>query len=90
MMISASRRIASLLPIWVALLAVAASGQDSPKPGDDAKDGKGRWVPVFLRHANDYVITADQGEEAKRLPDPLLRWWQPIRGGDDGAAPTSG
>ena len=58
---------------------------DPAQPASEIKDGKGKWVPVFQRHADDYVITAGAGEEAKRLPDPLLRWWQPIRGGDDGA-----
>jgi hypothetical protein len=85
MRIATSRRLARLLPIWVALVGAVAAGQDATKSADDAKDGKGKWVPVFERHADDYVIKAGQGDEAKRLPDPLLRWWQPIRGGDDGA-----
>jgi hypothetical protein len=85
MRIATSRRIVRLLPVWFALMGAVVAGQDKPKPTDDAKDGKGKWVGIFERHANDYVITAGEGDEAKRLPDPLLRWWQPIRGGDDGA-----
>jgi hypothetical protein len=85
MRISTTRRLGRLLPVWVALIGAVASGQDAPKPADDAKDGKGKWVPVFERHAKEFVLTTSQGEEAKRLPDPVLRWSQPIRGGDDGA-----
>ena len=85
MMFATSRTASRFLAILVALVGAVAAGQDASKPADDAKDGKGKWVPVFDRHADDYVIKTHPGEEAKRLPDPLLRWWQPIRGGDDGA-----
>lgn len=84
MRMTTTRRPALLLA-WLALMGSVAAGQDAAKTADEAKDGKGKWVPIFERHADDYVIKADSGEEAKRLPDPLLRWWQPIRGGDDGA-----
>ncbi len=83
------------LPCWIALLALTptAPGQDAPaaKPSEEArdagqsKDGKGKWTPVFQRHAADYRIASGPGAEAKMLPDPVLRWGQPIRGGDDGA-----
>jgi hypothetical protein len=88
MLTKPSRCIAGVLIIWSAVFASAAVPQDIPKPADDGKEvkeGKGKWVPVFQRHASDYAITSGPGEEAKRLPEPLLRWWQPIRGGDDGA-----
>ena len=46
-------------------------------------------MPLFQRHSEGYVITSgpvgNGGWEAKRLADPVLRWWQPVRGGDDGA-----
>jgi hypothetical protein len=74
-----------------ALLALACAVQSprayTQEPASKAKDEKGKWVPLFQRHASEYVIRAGQDvkEEARRLPDPLLRWWQPVRGGDDGA-----
>ena len=51
------------------------------------KEEKGKWVPLFQRHAGEYVIRVGQDAkgEARRLPEPVLRWWQPVRGGDDGA-----
>jgi hypothetical protein len=59
-------------------------GQDAVAP---VKDAKGKWVPLFQRHAGEYVIRVGQDAkgEARRLPEPVLRWWQPVRGGDDGA-----
>ena len=46
-----------------------------------AKDEKGKWVPLFQRHAGEYVIRVgeDAKGEARRLPEPVLRWWQPVR-----------
>lgn len=89
MMTATFRRIAVLLPAWVALMAASVSAQEAPAPrpagAEEVKDGKGKWVPLFQRHAGEYRITDRSGGEARRLPDPLLRWWQPIRGGDDGA-----
>ncbi len=72
----------------------AAVGQEPASPGSTSarqtpKNEKGKWVPLFERHANEYVLhvgkDAQAGSIAKRLPDPVLRWWQPVRGGDDGA-----
>jgi len=72
-----------LAPAWL-VSSPHAYGQHA---GSKAKDEKGKWVPVFERHAGEYVIRVgeDAKEEARRLPDPVLRWWQPVRGGDDGA-----
>jgi hypothetical protein len=52
-----------------------------------AKDGKGKWVALFQHHADEYVIRVGPDEKvaARRLAEPVLRWWQPVRGGDDGA-----
>ena len=82
-------------PVVIALvLALVASAGLVQSPSGYAqeaaptkKDEKGKWVPLFQRHASEYVIRvgADAKGEARRLPDPLLRWWQPVRGGDDGA-----
>jgi hypothetical protein len=83
--------VAFLATLWFAPCNGQALGQDpSPKPSvvvKEVKEGRGKWVPVFQRHADEYVVTvgANEPERAKRLADPLLRWWQPVRGGDDGA-----
>jgi hypothetical protein len=73
-------------------LIVAASPAWSPHAfsqdaAPKAKDEKGKWVPLFQRHANEYEMRVgkDAHAESRRLPEPLLRWWQPVRGGDDGA-----
>ena len=84
-------RRALLASAWLAIApAPPASGQDAAdvkatEPPKDAKAGKGKWVPLFDRHADGYAITAGAAGRAKRLPEPVLRWWQPVRGGDDGA-----
>src|SRR4051794_31516597 len=87
-------RLALLLTSWLVPWTGPAPGQEAPaaRPADQARpaaDGRGKWVPLFQRHAGEYVIRsgADAGAaaEARMLPEPLLRWWQPVRGGDDGA-----
>jgi len=67
--------------------AAVARPQDAPAGPAAAKEAAGKWVPLFRQHAGEYTIRAAGGEqaEARMLPDPLLRWWQPVRGGDDGA-----
>ncbi len=81
-------------PIGTLGLALAASAWlvDSPRAfaqgaASKASQEKGKWIPLFERHAGEYVIRVghDAKEEARRLPEPVLRWWQPVRGGDDGA-----
>lgn len=55
----------------------------TPKTGEP-REG---WLPVLQQHAKGYVILADGpgGKTAAAMrPDPLMRWTQPIRGGDDG------
>ncbi len=60
-----------------------ARGQNT---ASEAKQGKGKWVPLFERRAGEYVIRVGQHQfAAERLSEPVLRWWQPVRGGDDGA-----
>jgi hypothetical protein len=56
-------------------------------PAPKAAQEKGKWIPLFERHAGEYVVRAglDAKEDARRLAEPVLRWWQPVRGGDDGA-----
>jgi hypothetical protein len=73
-------------------LAAAACRFESPSASEqeaaaEAKQSKGKWVPLFQRHAGEYVIRVGQDAkvESGLLPEPVLRWWQPVRGGDDGA-----
>jgi hypothetical protein len=79
------------IALVLALTASAGLDQSPRAHGQEAasksKDEKGKWVPLFQRHASEYVIRVgdDAKAAAKRVPDPLLRWWQPVRGGDDGA-----
>ena len=65
----------------ISVLAIVAISQVS----DPAAD-KG-WQPVFQRMAEEYVIQST--DEPPRLfelrKSPILRWSQPVRGGDDGA-----
>jgi hypothetical protein len=91
-MTTQTRRQFMALGISLGTLALgpAAPGQE-PKPSRPAGEAKakeqekGKWVPLFERHAGEYKITVDGQGGAKRLPEPVLRWWQPVRGGDDGA-----
>lgn len=46
------------------------------------------WLPILAGHAAEYEIRPRGGPEGsaiRMLPQPLLRWTQPVRGGDDGA-----
>jgi hypothetical protein len=72
------------LVTWAWLVPMPATrGQDAQS---EPKEGKGKWAPLFERHAGEYLIRVVQtGTEARRLAQPVLRWWQPVRGGDDGA-----
>jgi hypothetical protein len=77
---------ALLLTFGLPAVAAAALGQEPPPAPKEAKDGRGKWAPLFQRHAGEYrVRVGTGGKEAARLPEPVLRWWQPVRGGDDGA-----
>lgn len=69
-----------------ALACIPLSGQPSARADDVPKEDKGKWISLFQKHADEYTVTLDGNtpKEAHRLPEPLLRWRQPIRGGDDG------
>jgi hypothetical protein len=56
---------------------------DSSEPGIKVSG----WQPIFKQMADDYRIApADQPERLFTLhPQPVFRWSQPVRGGDDGA-----
>jgi hypothetical protein len=68
---------------WLVQGPRASAQTSASKPPSE----KGKWVPLFERHAGEYVVRAgpDFKAEARRLAEPVLRWWQPVRGGDDGA-----
>lgn len=63
--------------------------QDTPSSAKDPAEEQRKWVPLFQRHAGEYVVRIvpanDPPTEARWLSKPVLRWWQPVRGGDDGA-----
>ncbi len=68
---------------WIATSPRGYGQESSPT----AKDVKGKWFPLFQRHAREHAVRIgpDGKEDARMLPEPLLRWSQPVRGGDDGA-----
>lgn len=77
-----------------ALVLTFAACWCGPSPGpslaqDEARSQRGKWAPVFQKHAEEYEIAAlgdgPDNAGATLVAEPLLRWWQPIRGGDDGA-----
>jgi len=90
-MLASNRRRPSSIALAMVFVASAGLAQSPRAYGQaaapKAKDEKGKWVPLFQHYAGEYKIGVgpDANEEARRLPEPLLRWWQPVRGGDDGA-----
>ena len=80
---------------WALLVGLTLAPGPGPARGQEppavpaAKDARPKWAPVFQKHAAGYIIRAGAGAgdqaEARMLPEPLLRWSQPVRGGDDGA-----
>src|SRR5258708_7627596 len=63
---------------------------DEPRTATAASDEgikNSGWQPIFKQMAEDYQITpADKPEQLFDLhPQPVFRWSQPVRGGDDGA-----
>jgi hypothetical protein len=73
-----------LVPASLLVLAIAApaSSQDARK-----EEGPSSWLPILKQQAADYAITPRDASKSppKPLADPILRWTQPVRGGDDGA-----
>ena len=59
-----------------------ATAQDAKKEDDPSS-----WLPILRRQAADYeIVPKDPAKAAPRpRPEPILRWTQPVRGGDDGA-----
>jgi hypothetical protein len=69
----------------VAIVFIAATAR--AQQGAKKDEGPSSWLPILRQQAADYDIVA-KGESTSRpkpLADPILRWTQPVRGGDDGA-----
>src|SRR5262245_20338277 len=44
------------------------------------------WQAYFRRLANEYrLVVGEEAQELKLLTTPVLKWTQPVRGGQDGA-----
>jgi hypothetical protein len=81
------RAIAFVLALAALLCFAQRPRANAQVPASNATPEKGKWIPLFERHAGEYAIHVgpDAKENARRLDEPVLRWWQPVRGGDDGA-----
>ena len=77
-----TRRAAVML---AALVAAAAARGQGPPAKEAAQPERGKWASVFTRHADETNVQVGATVRAVRLAEPVLRWWQPVRGGDDGA-----
>lgn len=68
------------VPLW------AQSAQEGAPAAvnDDATAAISPWQAYVRRVAGEYELTA-AGREVQLLPEPLLKWSQPIRGGESGA-----
>ena len=72
--------------LMLCVLACSVRAQD-PAPERAPSERESVWQPYFRQHARDYRI-APSGEPERTFTlksGPLLRWTQPVRGGDDGA-----
>jgi hypothetical protein len=78
--------LALLTAVSPALADDNAAAKNASKPEKPNGDDTG-WQKVFREMAADYEIVAE-GEIPRKFPlrpAPVLRWSQPVRGGDDGA-----
>lgn len=79
--------VVAVLTIAPPLLAALGSETRAQEAKAGAGEPKGGWLPVLQKHATEYEVTAtgEGGKAAATMrPDPLMRWTQPVRGGDDG------
>jgi hypothetical protein len=88
----------AVLLAWVLMAAFAGASlaqegtaaqkqQDSPSPKEaDKSESRSPWQGYFRRLASEYRMTAgDSKTELTRVDEPVLKWSQPVRGGQDGA-----
>ena len=75
-----------LMAIAILLLA-PAGGWTAAAQDDKVVEGASSWLPILKQQAAEYEIVprGDVKKVFKPLPEPILRWTQPVRGGDDGA-----
>lgn len=78
-----------MLTRWITLAVVLCLAFDVRAAEDEPAD-TGRqavWQPYFLKQAGEYRIAPTGGTDRPFLlhDKPILRWSQPVRGGDDGA-----
>ena len=73
--------------IGLVVLAVLFLPRLSSALEEKTETEKESWLPILKRHAADYAIVPREGGKVAPtpLPEPILRWTQPVRGGDDGA-----
>src|SRR5687768_13315801 len=64
------------------LFLVSGLAEEPPKKGKDSP-----WQKHFRSQASEYrfEFAEEKKPATKLLPDPILFWSQPVRGGDDGA-----
>ncbi len=69
------------------LLLTLAGGRPAAAQDEKAAEGPSSWLPILKQQAAEYEIVPRGGSKKvlKPLPEPILRWTQPVRGGDDGA-----
>ncbi|MCA9054433.1 MAG: hypothetical protein KDA75_11380 [Planctomycetaceae bacterium] len=70
-------------PLFQSLMLLLCAGS----AGGGAEPGREDWQPYFQSVAKSYRITPDAHPDQpfELLQEPILRWSQPVRGGDDGA-----
>src|SRR5262249_8126475 len=86
------RRILALLLPAAILIGDSATGDEAAPPKaatgkESARADDSGWQKLFRKMAEDYEI-ASAGESPRKFglrQAPVLRWSQPVRGGDDGA-----
>jgi hypothetical protein len=67
-------------------LLVASVLAARPSLADEPVPESSPWQTYFRRLAHEYRMTAgEQPEELKLVASPVLKWSQPVRGGQDGA-----
>ena len=71
---------------FLLVLAFATACCDLPADDKLAQKMSG-WQRLFRKQAAGYkiVVDGDDGGEAELVPEPILQWSQPVRGGADGA-----
>ncbi len=77
----------ALASITLAALGPYAAAQEGKGAAPAAASASASsWLPILEKQAADYRITPRGSDRPFRtIAEPILRWTQPVRGGDDGA-----